>query len=135
MFPSIKSKLASTTSLTTTKKKKHAHSIVISGLQTTLQIAKEAAGDAGVPGLQAGIDGLLFVLDVIKVDRNCTEYLHLLTTMQKTSQNAEDIEKLAKQIEQLNLVLENSKSRGTLSAAVIDRIDRLFQCATFILLP
>jgi hypothetical protein len=46
---------------------KRACSTAVTGLQTTLRILKEAVGDAGVPGLQAGVGGLLFVLDVIKV--------------------------------------------------------------------
>jgi hypothetical protein len=58
---------------------KQACSTAASGLHTTLQIAKEAAGHAGVPGLQAGITSLLFVLDVIKV-RISQPYLFLLTT-------------------------------------------------------
>jgi hypothetical protein len=46
---------------------KYAVSTAVSGLQTILGLAKEVAGSTGVPGLQAGIGGLLFVLDTIKV--------------------------------------------------------------------
>jgi hypothetical protein len=46
---------------------KKACSIAVSGLQTTLSIAKDVAGVAGVPGLQAGISSLLVVIDTIKV--------------------------------------------------------------------
>jgi hypothetical protein len=42
-------------------------SIALGGLQATLQIIKEVAGVTGVPGLQAGLSGLLVVIDVIKV--------------------------------------------------------------------
>jgi hypothetical protein len=38
----------------------------------------------------------------------------------------EDVEKLAKQIENLTGALENSKRGGGLSPAALDRIDRLF---------
>jgi DNA anti-recombination protein RmuC len=44
---------------------------------------------------------------------------------QKTSQNALDIEQLAKRIDNLTTVLRNSKNAGTLSKAIIDRIDHL----------
>ena len=43
--------------------------IAISGLQTILRIVKEAAGNSGVPGLQAGIGSILFVIDVVKVNQ------------------------------------------------------------------
>jgi hypothetical protein len=46
--------------------------------------------------------------------------------MQKTSQNADDIQKFGKQIEELNRVLDRCLSEGTLSPAVIERVDRLF---------
>jgi hypothetical protein len=42
----------------------------VNGLHTTLKIVKDTAGPATavVPGLQAGLNGLLFILDVVKVD-------------------------------------------------------------------
>jgi hypothetical protein len=122
VFRSIKSKHVNKDHL------KKACSTATSGLHTTLQIAKEAAGHAGVPGLQTGITCLLFVLDVIKVhrDRVLRVYSFWWRLMQQTSQNADDIQKLGKQIEELNRVLEKSKSEGTFSPAVIERVDRLF---------
>jgi len=68
---SVKAKLVSKLSTNTEDKArlKHACSTAISGLEITLKIAKEATGHAGVPGLQTGISGLLFVISVIKVDR------------------------------------------------------------------
>jgi hypothetical protein len=45
---------------------KHACSAAISGLQTTLGIAKEAAGNAA-PGLQTGMSSLIHIFGVIKV--------------------------------------------------------------------
>ena len=44
---------------------------------------------------------------------------------QKTNQNVEDVEKLAKQIGDLMQVLENSKKRERLSSGVMSHIDRL----------
>jgi hypothetical protein len=64
MFHSIPSKLVST--LPKEKRLKQACSIAVSGLQTTLSIAKDVTGLAGVPGLQAGISSLLVVIDAIK---------------------------------------------------------------------
>jgi hypothetical protein len=74
MIPSIKSKLKSklTTSPKDTQRVKRACSTAANCLQTILQIAKEVAGSAGAPGLQAGIGGLLVVLDVVKVCRYLT---------------------------------------------------------------
>jgi hypothetical protein len=42
----------------------------INGLQSAIQILWDAAGPAssGLPGLQAGLNGLFFILDVVKVD-------------------------------------------------------------------
>jgi hypothetical protein len=45
--------------------------------------------------------------------------------IQKTSQNAEDVEKLATQIEGLNTFLNNAKIGRTLPPAVADRIGHL----------
>jgi hypothetical protein len=69
MIPSITSKLKSelTTSPKDTQRVKRACSTAASCLQAILQIAKDLAGSAGVPGLQAGIGGLLVVLDVVRV--------------------------------------------------------------------
>jgi hypothetical protein len=44
---------------------------------------------------------------------------------QKTNQNAEDVEKLANQIEGLNTFLSNVKVGRTLPPAVADRVGRL----------
>jgi hypothetical protein len=44
---------------------------------------------------------------------------------QNTLLNAEDVEKLATQIEELATALENSMESGTLPPATIDRIGRL----------
>ena len=67
MLHSVKSKLC----LTKGKEKrlKQACSAAVSGLQTTLSIAKDVAGVAGVPGLQAGISSLLVAIDTVKVLR------------------------------------------------------------------
>ena len=48
---------------------KGACSTAINGLQTSLRIIKGIADNAGIgaPGLQVGLSGLLFVLDVIQV--------------------------------------------------------------------
>ncbi|KAJ7112462.1 hypothetical protein C8R44DRAFT_882232 [Mycena epipterygia] len=70
-----------------------------SGLLTVLGIAKEAASNAGVPGLVIGITGLQSLLDAI----------------QKTSQNADDVEDLLKHLKRLAEVLDNAKKRGSIS--------------------
>jgi hypothetical protein len=69
MLHSIKSKLESKLLTTPHDKErlKRACSAAISGLQTTLRIAQEAAGYAAIPGLQTGIGSLIYILDVIKV--------------------------------------------------------------------
>jgi hypothetical protein len=66
---SVKSKFKSKFLITPQDKErlKDAVSTAVSGLQTILGLAKEVAGPTGVPGLQAGIGGLLLVLDIIKV--------------------------------------------------------------------
>ena len=61
----LKSKLL--TSPQDKERLKRACSAAVGALQATLQIVNEVAGVTGVPGLQAGISGLLAVLDVIKV--------------------------------------------------------------------
>jgi hypothetical protein len=68
MLHSVKSKLLSK-HLTKDQEErlKKACSIAVSGLQTTLSIAKDIAGVAGVPGLQTGVSSLLVVIDAIKV--------------------------------------------------------------------
>lgn len=75
MLHSIKSGLASKFGATSDDKErkkrlKRACSAAATALRTTLEIAKQVTGDVGVaaPGLQTGITGLLFVLDVVKVD-------------------------------------------------------------------
>jgi hypothetical protein len=70
MLHSVKSKLLSK-NLTKDREKrfKQACSIAVNGLQTTLSIAKDVAGVAGVPGLQAGVSSLLVVIDTVKVHR------------------------------------------------------------------
>jgi hypothetical protein len=69
MISSIGSKLKAKVSTNTEEKQrlKPAFATAKSSLQVILQIAKEAAGSAGVPGLQAGIAGILILLDVMNV--------------------------------------------------------------------
>src|ERR1700677_4242290 len=59
------------------KRPNQAYITAVSGLETVLTIVKDVAGSAGPPGLKAGISGLLFVLDVLKVDPYHTP-LHVL---------------------------------------------------------
>jgi hypothetical protein len=44
-----------------------ASTTAVNGLQVILGLFKGPADAAGVPGLKAGVEGLLFVIDVIKV--------------------------------------------------------------------
>jgi len=78
---SVKAKLVSKLSPNTEDKArmKRACSTAITGLEMTLKIAKEAAGHVGVPGLQTGIGGLLFVIGVIKVHRCRISSMQILT--------------------------------------------------------
>lgn len=66
---SIKATLDSKFSASTEVKKrlKSSCSTAVSGLETILRIVKESVGNAGPPGLQGGISGVLFIIDVIKV--------------------------------------------------------------------
>jgi hypothetical protein len=64
----IKAGLSS--SSTSSKDKDRLLLTCVNGLQTAIKIIKGVAGPAGVavPGLQAGLSGLLFILDVVKVE-------------------------------------------------------------------
>jgi hypothetical protein len=42
-------------------------STAVAGLRTILRTTEDAAGDAEIPGIQAGIGGLVVVLNIIKV--------------------------------------------------------------------
>jgi hypothetical protein len=44
-----------------------ASSTAVNGLQLILNLSKGPAGVLGVPGLKVGVEGLLFVIDVLKV--------------------------------------------------------------------
>jgi len=73
---------------------------------------KEIADKTGVPGLQDGIKALVIILDA----------------MQKTSQNADDVESFVKRIEGLTEMLKKAtQGNGQLSKEMLDRIDRLFK--------
>jgi hypothetical protein len=100
-------------------------------LQQALKVFQEIAGTIGVPGLQEGVKCLTILLDAIQV---ClSHHWSLLNrsrmdrSSQKTSQNSDDIELLAKRIQDLHVMLQKASSRGTLSLAMTDRIDRLSQ--------
>jgi len=84
-------------------------SAAFSALRTSLDIFKEVAALTGVPGLQEGIKALVTLLDVV----------------QKTAQNADDVQFLAEQIEGLAAMLSKVTSNGTLSTEMRDRVDRL----------
>ncbi|KAJ7165435.1 hypothetical protein C8R43DRAFT_210760 [Mycena crocata] len=79
------------------------------GLRTVLLAAKEASGNAGVPGLPVGLGGLLLVLDVIR----------------KTTQNIEDIEALAGHIESLTRILSHATETEARTEVVDDRLNGL----------
>ena len=49
-----------------------ASSTAVDGLKLILDLFKEPAGVVGVPGLKAGVEGLLIVIDVIKVQISTT---------------------------------------------------------------
>jgi hypothetical protein len=77
MLHAVKSKLLLTKDKE--KKLKKACSIAANGLQTTLSIAQDVAGVAGVPGLHTGISSLLVVIDAIKVHRISLRWWLLIT--------------------------------------------------------
>ncbi|TDL15087.1 WD40 repeat-like protein [Rickenella mellea] len=105
---SVTSKLASKLPSSSNEKLKSACSAVVEGLKITLAIAKDVSGSLGVPGLQAGISGLLFVMDVVK----------------KTSRNTQDVEELSKHIDSLNNILRIARDGGSLQPAIVARINK-----------
>ncbi|KIM86499.1 hypothetical protein PILCRDRAFT_816442, partial [Piloderma croceum F 1598] len=111
MLKSAKSKLVYKPKSDDKERLKLAFSNAIGGLQTCIRIIKGIADGVGLgpPGLQPGLSALLFVLESI----------------QKTSQNAADIEQLAMRIQTMSSTLQRSQSQGKLSPSIINRIDRL----------
>jgi hypothetical protein len=71
---SVRAKLQSKLTVNTKDKKRLSRtcSTAISGLEAILDILNKVAGNAGPPGLQAGITGVLFILDVVKVHSKLT---------------------------------------------------------------
>jgi len=87
-----------------------AKSTAFAGLQTALNVFKEVAGKTGVPGLQEGVKALGVVLNA----------------MQKTSQNAEDVESFTNRIEKLTEMLKRAtEGNAPLPQPMLQRIDRL----------
>jgi hypothetical protein len=71
---SLKAKVLSKFLPTETKERlARASSTAVDGLQLILDLFKGPADVVGVPGLKVGVEGLLFVIDVIKVSTeiNC----------------------------------------------------------------
>ena len=66
MLQSAKSKLAPNKDK---ERLKHACSIAVTVLHTALKITKQISDDVGImaPGLQAGLSGILYILDAIQV--------------------------------------------------------------------
>ena len=69
MFQSVKLKLVRKPRVDDKERLKHSFSTAISALQTALQLVKGISGHVGIgpPGLQAGLSGLLLVLNAIQV--------------------------------------------------------------------
>ncbi|KDR67842.1 hypothetical protein GALMADRAFT_105493 [Galerina marginata CBS 339.88] len=82
----------------------------IDGLWIFLKLFEGAAGSVGVPGLSAGVKGVLFVIEVVR----------------KTSQNVDDLEDLAKRIIELTTMVEDWK-KARVSDGMQDRIERLLK--------
>ncbi|KAF8142775.1 WD40-repeat-containing domain protein [Mycena galopus ATCC 62051] len=80
-----------------------------SGLSTLLRTAKDVASNSGIPGLAMGFTALQFLVDAL----------------QKTSQNAEDVEELTKHLKRLISILHNPNTAGRLSPTVVKRTDEL----------
>ncbi|KAF8816069.1 WD40 repeat-like protein [Phlegmacium glaucopus] len=93
----------------TTNRLARASSTAVDGLQLILNLFKGPADVVAVPGLKVGVEGLLFVINVIK----------------KISQNVDDLEQLAVRIRELTDILQKSKNAGTPSKSMRDRIDHL----------
>ncbi|TFK40513.1 hypothetical protein BDQ12DRAFT_456013 [Crucibulum laeve] len=86
---------------------------LLEGLRTTLSVVKDAAGNVGVPGLQAGIGGLGVIIDA---------GLTLLD-------NSESAERLLQRISELDAVIQNVKgtTEEHIPQAVFARLNRLSQ--------
>jgi hypothetical protein len=74
----VVSKLPTSSSRENKQRLKNVCAKVIPGLEATLRIVKEAAGPVGCPGMMAGIGGLLFIIDIVKVIPYLTYKLPLL---------------------------------------------------------
>jgi hypothetical protein len=67
MLQSVTKKLGQRPRKNDKERLKRAFATAIGGLQAVLQLMKGLPASVGPPGLQAGITGLLFVLDAIQV--------------------------------------------------------------------
>ena len=94
---SIKVKLKSKPLISTKDREQlnHAYTVVVTGLETTLRIANQVAGNPGPPGLKAaGISSLLFALDAVKVNALILSIAPTDSFTQKMAQNVQDAEQL-----------------------------------------
>ena len=60
---------------------KRAFLTAINGLHEILQLMKQLPTSVGPPGLHAGINGLLYVLDAIQVRYLCSQVLPISTSV------------------------------------------------------
>ena len=84
MLQSFTSKLGQKPHMIDKPRLKDACCTAITGLQAILQFVNQLPISAGPPGLQTGINGLLFVLDAIQVGNLCSKTLPIFTS---TSEN------------------------------------------------
>ena len=126
---SIKVKLKSKPLISTKDREQlnHAYTVVVTGLETTLRIANQVAGNPGPPGLKAaGISSLLFALDAVKVNALILSIAPTDSLLRKWHRMCRMLSNyVVMHIGGLIMTLQSSKDAGMLSKAIIDCLDGL----------
>jgi hypothetical protein len=113
-------------------------STAFAALRTSLNLFKEVAGKCGVPVLQEGVKALVILLDTLQVRtiryRRSVCWLFVDVLDQKTAINMNDVESLTARIQSLTAMLGRAIKEGTLSPSLRDRVDRLAQYVSYLLM-
>jgi hypothetical protein len=97
----------------------------LSGLETTLRIAKDASNNAGIPRLAAGIGGLAVILEAVQVSMLCLTILCGIDKtfdLQQMSNNTEDAERLIQCVTVLDTMLRGIMQEETLPQPILSRV-------------